>query len=213
MSTTQKELKQLIETGEKELQSLMSDFSENKEWSDLKQEQDSLEKRLLEIKSKRRSLEHVLYQEREDAIKLKRDDINYAYQMLRSKEMGLNPKDYNQDLQKMFKAFYAGSTWDQEKRLFWVSEDGKFAIFKKRAYQAYINRGQTSYSEAFWCLFPITDKCKEYDGSSTTRLESNSNLCIWKTEGGRWNKARMEEAENAIKDYLNKKKQNGEDKI
>lgn len=200
--STQKEIKILIEENEKKILSLNSDFSENQDWVSLKEEQKKVEDRLAEIKKEKFAIESKIRTERQSEIILAYSDRNYLHDLLTSKENGLNPTDFNEDLQIMFKSFYAGSDWGDKKVLQWVSDDGKFAIFKKKAFRAYINRGQSTNSEAFWCLFTITNEFKGYDGSVNSRLDNKSKYCISVIEGGRWNKDKEETFMNAIKRYI-----------
>ena len=197
MSMSQKEIKDVIAENEARYRELQDGYKNISEYRHLQEEIDDLNKKKTEAERRQAEIRLDYRDEVKDDINLAVEDLKYTRELLRKNKDGLDYREYNDDLIKMFKAFYSGSTYSYEKKLMWVSDNGEYAIFKIPSHSAYIDRMSGSVnSGAEWSLFRIDPDFDE------TRLELRSELCIWHKEGGRWGAKRdMKIIEDVIKNY------------
>lgn len=197
MSMTQKEIKELIKADEQRLLDAREGYKDIPEYQKIQAELDELLKKKAELENRKYQIQVDYRKEAEDDIKFANEELAYSRELLRKIQDGLDIKEYNEELIKMFKAFYSGSTWGYRKKLQWVSDDGCYAIFKVEAHSAYTDRMSGSVSSpASWSLFVIDPDFNERS------LEPRSELCIWQKEGGRWGDKRdMDIVQEVIENY------------
>lgn len=182
---TQKEIKEIIKNDEERLLEAQEGYKHNLEYKKIQEELDEILKKKAQLENRKYQIQIDYRKEAEDDIKFAREELAYSKELLRKAQQGLDPKDYNDELIAMFKAFYSGSTYNNWKKLQWVSEDGCYAVFKVDSHSEYTDRmSGVVYGGAEWYLFRI-------DPNFTGRtLECSGELCLWKREGGRWGEKR-----------------------
>ncbi len=189
MSHTQADLKRMIAAGTEDLKMVLDGYKHLSEYKEASSEIEELRKKLM-FAEKRQAEIIVNYRKSvQEDIDMKKEDIEYLQDLLDDLQRGLDVNDYNDELIKMFKAFHSRFTTSQNKRLQWVDDEmmGRFAIFK------------TTSSEGVsvaWYLYEIVE-----DFNDDIKLDG---CHIWKTEGGRWNKKKFEEAMRAKEGFLNR---------
>lgn len=205
MSMTQKQIKEEIQLSEERLKELQDGYREIPEYEELQKELDELNKRRAEIEYRQFEIKREYREEYDEDIKSANEDVRYHNDLLRKVQEGLDPSLEGEVIENMFKAFFAGTSWDNHKKLQWVDEDGKYCLMKVNSHSEYTTRMTgVVYGGAEWYLFKVPDEFKPYNGSSTTSLDGYSELCIWKKEGGRWGDKRdMKLVEEAIENYEN----------
>jgi len=194
---TQKEIKELIKADEQRLLEAREGYRDIPEYQKIQEELDELSKKRAELENRKYQIQVDYRKSSEDDIKFANDELAYSKDLLRKLQYGLDINEHNDELIKMYKAFYSGSTWGYRKKLQWVSDDGCYAIFKIEAHSAYTDRMTGSVSSpASWCLFVIDPDFND------SRLEPRSELCLWHKEGGRWGDKRdMDIVEEVIENY------------
>jgi hypothetical protein len=194
---TQKEIKELIKADEQRLLEAKEGYKDIPEYQKIQEELDELSRKKAELENRKYQIQVDYRKEAESDIDFAREELAYSKDLLRKLQYGLDVNEYNDELIKMFKAFYSGSTWGYRKKLQWVSDDGCYAIFKVEAHSAYTDRMSGSVSSpASWCLFLIDPDFSERS------LEPRSELCLWHKEGGRWGDKRdMDIIEEVIENY------------
>lgn len=202
----QASIKKILQEQELNYKKISEGYKSDEEYSEVINELKSLRDKIAILENKKYLIQRNYAEENKEEIEFAKQEIKYSQQLLNDAKNGLDPKEYNESLERMFKAFYAGTTWSDKTLLQWVSEDGQYAIFKKIAHQAYLNRGESCHSEAIWCLFKISDEFSGYNGNSTTTLKQGSEFCLFSIEGGRWNKERQKEVESVIEKDMNQEK-------
>lgn len=197
---TQKEIKELIESDEQRLKETLNGYKYDQEYQEVCKELEQLQKKKARLEKRQIEIKLEYEKDHKEDIEFAHEELRYSRGLLRKARMGLDPSDYNDDLQKMFKAFHQGNSWEHRKRLHWVSDDGCYAIFKIESDTVYIDRGSGSrYSPARWYLFKIDDIDNDF-------IDGEHDLCIWYKEGGRWgSKKDMKFVEQAIEEYENNK--------
>jgi len=194
---TQKEIKELIKADEQRLLDAREGYRHIPEYQKIQEELDELSKKKAELENRKYQIQVEYRKNAQDDIKFANEELAYSRDLLRKIQDGLDPKEYNDELIKMFKAFYSGTTWSSHKKLQWVSDDGCYAIFKVDSHSAYTDRMSGSVSsEASWCLFVIDPDFND------RQLRPIHELCIWQKEGGRWGEKRdMQIVKEVIENY------------
>lgn len=200
---TKKEIKEQIALDEERLKEVEEGYKLIPEYRNIQDELDELNKKRAELEKRQVEIKIQYRTDSQDDMNFAREELKYSKELLRKAEMGLDPKDYSDELIEMFKAFYRGTTYHQFTKLQWVSDDGEYALFKVACHSAYIGRFSGSVnSGATWALFKIEGEFKS--NSISSGLDESSELCIWSKEGGRWGDKRdMELVEEAIDNYEN----------
>ncbi|MEK6828579.1 MAG: hypothetical protein AABY15_00435 [Nanoarchaeota archaeon] len=196
----QKEIKELIASDEKRLEDAKEGYKLIPEHQQIKVELEAIEKKRAELQNKLYQIEIKYREDHKGDIDFAYEELRYSRELLRKAQAGLDPKDFNDELVKMYKSFYNGSTYSSEKKLQWVSDDGKYAIFKVNSHSAYVDRMTKVVSaEAEWHLFHIISEFDEKKCSYDM-----SDLRLWKKEGGRWGESRdMKTVQEVIHNYEN----------
>jgi hypothetical protein len=202
---TKKEIKEQIAYDEERLKEVQEGYKDIKEYQELQAEIDELNEKKAKLEKRQTEIRLQYREDSVDDLEFAREELKYSRELLRKAERGLDPKDFNDELIAMFKAFYQGTTYHQFTKLQWVSDDGEYALFKVNCHSAYIGRFSGSVSSgATWALFKIE---ADFNGNSmSSGINERNPLCIWSKEGGRWGEKRdMKLVEEAIDNYENNK--------
>lgn len=189
MAQTQADIKRLIAKNREGLKEVLNGYKYVPEYQIASDEVEELKSKLTLAEKKQTEVIVNYINEVQSEIDIKRDDIDYLNDLLDDMKKGLDVNDYNQELIDMFKCFHSIYTTSQNKSLQWVSEDGNFAIFKTLSSQDV---------PVAWYLYEIKENF-----SSEINCDGG---CIWKAEGGRWNRDKAAASAMSIKGYLNKDK-------
>lgn len=201
---TKKEIKEQIAYDEERLKEVQEGYKDIKEYQELQAEIDELNEKRAKLEKRQTEIRLEYREESQEDVDFAREELKYSRELLRKAEMGLDPKDYNDELIAMFDAFYKGTTYHQFTKLQWVSDDGEYALFKVNCHSAYIGRFSGSVnSGATWALFKI-EADFVYNSMSSGGIDARNPLCIWSKEGGRWGEKRdMKLVHEAIDNYEN----------
>lgn len=207
MSMTQKEIKELIASGEKMLKDAQEGYKNLPEHKQVKLELEELEKKRAHLQKEMIQIEVKYREDNRDKINFAHDELKYFNELLRKHQDGLNPNDYNDELIKMFNEFVAGTDGKKHRKLQWVSEDGKYALFKRSSYSGYGDRfSKNGNVPAVWALVKIVKKfdpqaLRYFMGSIGDREKE---IIIWAHEGGRWSNYLQKQIEHVIFEHENK---------
>jgi hypothetical protein len=130
MSHTQAEIKRMIAKEKEDLKEILDGYKFLPEYQNATDEVKKLREQLTLAEKKQTEVIVDYKEEAKDDINFKREEMSYLQDMLDNMRNGLDVNDYNQELIDMFKKFHSVYTTSQNKKLHWVDEFGKFAIFK-----------------------------------------------------------------------------------
>ncbi len=206
ISHSQAELKRWIKEKDEELKNIIYSYRRSDVYKKNVEDIAELRKKitLLEREQAEMAVDHK--EEYKDEIQIIKDDRDHFRDLLNQLQRGLIPSEYSEELQKMFSTFDSGSDGAYHKRLEWVSDDGKYALFKRKSFSSYGGRMSGSGSVgAVWALVKVVEN---YDRQELSYFsphigDRNKNFLIWATEGGRWNKERQQEMEEALFKHIN----------
>jgi hypothetical protein len=188
MSHTQAEIKRMIAKEKEDLKEILDGYKFLPEYQNATDEVKKLREQLTLAEKKQTEVIVDYKEEAKDDINFKREEMSYLQDMLDNMRNGLDVNDYNQELIDMFKKFHSVYTTSQNKKLHWVDEFGKFAIFKTLS---------SDGVPVAWYLYEIKEDFNDYQ-------VKNDDDYIWRTEGGHWSKRRQKTAEEAMEGFLNK---------
>lgn len=201
---TKKEIKEQIAYDEQRLNEVQEGYRLIPEYVKIQEELDELNRKKAELEKRQTEIRIQYREDSKEDLEFAREELKYSKELLRKAEMGLDPNEYNDELIKMFNAFYLGTTYHQFTKLQWVSDDGEYAVFKVSCHSAYIGRFSGSVnSGATWALFKIEENFKA-NSACAGGIDERNALCIWSKEGGRWGDKRdMDLVYEAIDNYEN----------
>jgi hypothetical protein len=200
---TKKEIKEQIAYDEQRLKEVQEGYRLIPEYVTIQQELDELSKKKAELEKRQAEIRIKYREDSKDDLEFAQEELKYSQELLRKAEIGLDPKDYSDEIRAMLNAFHSGTSYGYFTKLQWVSDDWEYALFKVNSHSEYIGRmsGSTN-SGAVWALFKI-DKDFKFN-SSSSGIDERNKLCIWSKEGGRWGEKRdMELVLEAIDNYEN----------
>jgi hypothetical protein len=188
---TKAEIQRQIDELEIKQKKLNLDFSDSDDHKLISNQISSMEDVTRKLYKSKITLEEKIRENRKDEIDLTNSDLQHLYSLLNKSSAGLDPKDYSDELQKMFKAFYDGTTSYKERQLFWVDDSEKFAIFRIKPHSTYIGGGSGSkHVESKWVLYKISENFNTRSMNQAWSVSENERdeNCLWWKSGGRWNK-------------------------
>lgn len=203
---TQSELKKLIEDKDKELQEVLYGYKDSDEYKEIEDELSELRKKVSRLERRKTEISVEHKEKHQSEIELIKDDRVHLQGLLNKLKMGEDPKEHSEEIQRMFNSFCSGTDGSRYKKLQWVSDDGKYALFKRNSYSSYGGRMSGSGGVgAVWALVKVVEDNFKYELSYFRGVidERNQHFVIWAAEGGRWNKKRQEEMELALFKHIN----------
>lgn len=191
MKQTKKEIKILKEEQEKRLKDLKYGYLEQKDYKDIMRQ-------ISEINTKKKQIENKYFSEVNYSIKNCEEEIKYFDKLLRDNGY-LNSKDYSETLQKAFNIYQAGTTYSYHKQLVWVSEGGKYALFKVPSHTGYVGRMSGSKSSpSEWLL---VDVAKFAESKKEIFYSVGKQGVLMSRDGGRYSSKMQKEIDKIIEEY------------
>jgi len=206
ISHSQAELKRWINEKAEEAQRIINGYKKTDAYKKNVEDIAELRNKITIIEREQAAMAVEHKEKYKDEINLLIEDKSHLQGLLSQLQNGLNINDYNEDLQRMYSAFCSGSDGSYHKRLEWVSEDGKYALFKRKSFSSYGGRMTGSGSVgAVWALVKVVENFSKQELSYFTShiTDRNKDFVIWATEGGRWNKKRQKEVDEALFKHIN----------
>lgn len=184
---TKKELKALLKERENDLKYLNEGYKDDEKYK-------SLLNKISEFNKELRDIRADWWQEHKEARNGCSSEIEALKKAITYKGE-LNPKDYNDDVQRAYNLFYRGTSEYGNRKLIWVSEDQQFCLLKMPSVTGYVDRmsGSKSSPSEWFLVDAIT-----YKGGWSSGDEG----VFYYQEGGRWSKKFQALCEEKVQQYV-----------
>lgn len=188
------ELKVLLKEQEERLQELEYGYTKLEEYI-------AIRKQIGELQDKGRAIERKWYDENQESARNCRAEIR-EYKELIDYKGHLNPKNYCQDVQDCYNAYFRGTTSYRWRQLVWVSDDQRYCVLKMPSHSEYTDRmsGVTS-SPSEWVLV----ECSIFKNDRNVLVYHNTPGVLLKRDGGRWSKRFEQELIEIINKHENER--------